>query len=135
MIWTNPLQSDNIDCKGIETVRRDNCEFVPKLIDGALERLMRNFDKEAAIEYCKGMINDLLSNRVDLSLLVITKGLTKKLQSQETIPCQSKPSAATGDNDEEMAAVEEEKPAKPTKKSDTYGKKNMAHVCLAQRMR
>ena len=42
---------------------------------------MRNFDKEAAIEYCKGMINDLLSNRVDLSLLVITKGLTKKLEA------------------------------------------------------
>ncbi len=32
------------------------------------------FDKEGAIEYCKGVISDLLQNRIDLSLLVITKG-------------------------------------------------------------
>lgn len=40
---------------------------------------MINFNKEAAIEFCKGMISDLLQNRVDLSLLVITKGLSKKV--------------------------------------------------------
>ena len=37
------------------------------------------FDKEGAIEYCKGVISDLLQNRIDLSLLVITKGLSKKI--------------------------------------------------------
>lgn len=31
-----------------------------------------------AVDYCKGMISDLLQNRIDLSLLVITKGLGKK---------------------------------------------------------
>jgi len=37
-------------------------------------------DKNAngALDYCKGAISDLLQNRIDLSLLVITKGLGKK---------------------------------------------------------
>lgn len=37
-------------------------------------------DKNAkmALDYCKGVISDLLQNRIDLSLLVITKGLGKK---------------------------------------------------------
>ena len=35
-------------------------------------------DAGKALDYCKGVISDLLQNRVDLSLLVITKGLGKK---------------------------------------------------------
>lgn len=40
---------------------------------------MVKFDRDGAIEFCKGMIGDLLQNRIDLSLLVITKGLSKKI--------------------------------------------------------
>merc|ERR1712127_301434 len=36
-------------------------------------------DPDAAINYCKGMISDLLQNRIDLSLLVITKGLGQRI--------------------------------------------------------
>ena len=28
MMWTNPKKPDKMDAKGIETVRRDNCELV-----------------------------------------------------------------------------------------------------------
>jgi DNA polymerase delta subunit 1 len=44
-----------------------------------LDRLLLAFDKDQAVEFCKGMISDLLQNRIDLSLLVITKGLSKKV--------------------------------------------------------
>ena len=71
MYWIKPDYPEKIDCKGIETIRRDCCELVQILMNGALNRLMKNFDKDGAIEFCKGMINDLLNNRVDLSLLVI----------------------------------------------------------------
>jgi len=37
-------------------------------------------DKKGAVEYCKGMISDLLMNKIDLSLLVITKALGKKTE-------------------------------------------------------
>jgi len=41
---------------------------------------MMLIDRDAgkALDFCKGIISDLLQNRVDLSLLVITKGLGKK---------------------------------------------------------
>lgn len=70
------------------------------------------------------MINDLLSNRVDLSLLVITKGLSKKISLSDM---------SSKANDEEM--VNEEEKSKSKKNEDTYGNRNMAHVKLAERMR
>ena len=41
-------------------------------------------DAEKALDYCKGIVSDLLQNRIDLSLLVITKGLGKKTAKPET---------------------------------------------------
>jgi len=81
MHWSNPDKPDKIDCKGIETVRRDNCELVQLMVKGSLDRLLTSFDKQGAVEYAKGMVNDLLQNRVDLSLLIITKGLSKKISN------------------------------------------------------
>ena len=40
--------------------------------------LLIDRDAAKALDYCKGAISDLLQNRIDLSLLVITKGLGKK---------------------------------------------------------
>ena len=60
MYWTNPIKPDKMDAKGIETVRRDNCGLVQNIVQGALDRLLLKFDKNEAIEFCKGMISDLL---------------------------------------------------------------------------
>lgn len=83
MYWTNPDKPDKMDAKGIETVRRDNCGLTQIIVQGALDRLLIEFNKTDAIEFCKGMISDLLQNRIDLSLLVITKGLSKKVGNGE----------------------------------------------------
>jgi DNA polymerase delta subunit 1 len=32
MLWTNPIKYDKMDCKGIETVRRDNCGLVQDIV-------------------------------------------------------------------------------------------------------
>lgn len=98
-----------MDAKGIETVRRDNCGLVQIVVQGALDRLLKEMDKQAALEFCRGMISDLLQNRVDLSLLVITKGLTKKI----------------GDSEESKEGKNETK---------SYNS-NLAHVKLAEKMR
>jgi len=93
-----------------------------------LNRLMRNFDKDGAIEFCKGMINDLLNNRVDLSLLVITKGLSKKVNSNnDSLKISNK-------IEDDMAMEAAPRPNKEDIKDDCYGKKNMAHVALAEKM-
>uniref|UniRef100_A0A0A0KIW2 DNA polymerase n=1 Tax=Cucumis sativus TaxID=3659 RepID=A0A0A0KIW2_CUCSA len=62
---------------GIETVRRDNCLLVKNLVNECLHKILIDRDVPGAVQYVKNTISDLLMNRVDLSLLVITKGLTK----------------------------------------------------------
>jgi len=83
LLWTNPDKWDKMDCKGIETVRRDNCSLVKEIVQKTLDYILIEGDPDAAVTYCKGMISDLLQNRIDLSLLVITKGLNKRTESKE----------------------------------------------------
>lgn len=73
LLWTNPDKHDKMDSKGIETVRRDNCLLVKNVITTSLEKLLIQRDVEGAKEFVKNSITDLLMNRLDLSLLVITK--------------------------------------------------------------
>ncbi|XP_068330245.1 DNA polymerase delta catalytic subunit [Pyrus communis] len=77
LLWTNPGKFDKMDTKGIETVRRDNCLLVKNLVNECLHKILIDRDIPGAIQYVKNIISDLLMNRMDLSLLVITKGLTK----------------------------------------------------------
>ncbi|XP_048442279.1 DNA polymerase delta catalytic subunit isoform X2 [Pyrus x bretschneideri] len=77
LLWTNPGKFDKMDTKGIETVRRDNCLLVKNLVNECLHKILIDRDIPGAIQYVKNTISDLLMNRMDLSLLVITKGLTK----------------------------------------------------------
>lgn len=77
LYWTNPAKYDKMDCKGIETVRRDNCRLVSTVIDTCLRKILIERDVEGAQEFAKQTIADLLQNKVDLSQLVITKALSK----------------------------------------------------------
>lgn len=82
LYWTNPNKWDKMDTKGIETVRRDNCALVKNVITTCLEKILIDRSVKAAVEYTKGMISDLLQNRLDLSLLVISKSLGKSASSE-----------------------------------------------------
>lgn len=100
LYWTNPEKFDKMDTKGkqqslltiwatklllgsaliwwfswtgIETVRRDNCLLVKNLVTECLHKLLVDRDIPGAVQYVKSTISDLLMNRMDLSLLVITK--------------------------------------------------------------
>lgn len=77
LLWTKPDVYDKMDTKGIETVRRDNCLLVKNLVTECLHKILIDRDIPGAVQYVKNTISDLLMNRMDLSLLVITKGLTK----------------------------------------------------------
>jgi DNA polymerase delta subunit 1 len=66
-----------MDCKGIETVRRDNCGLVRTMVDTCLKTILMDRDTQAAADYVKTVIRDLLMNRVDISELIITKALHK----------------------------------------------------------
>ncbi|KAM7292378.1 DNA polymerase delta catalytic subunit isoform X2 [Ixodes scapularis] len=77
LLYTRPDAHDKMDCKGIETVRRDNCPLVANLINTCLEKILIERDPDGAVAFAKQTIADLLCNRVDISQLVITKELTK----------------------------------------------------------
>lgn len=77
LFWTNPEKFDKMDTKGIETVRRDNCLLVKNLVNECLHKILIDRNVPGAVQYVQNTISDLLMNRMDLSLLVITKGLTK----------------------------------------------------------
>uniref|UniRef100_A0A914MF01 DNA polymerase n=1 Tax=Meloidogyne incognita TaxID=6306 RepID=A0A914MF01_MELIC len=78
LFWTKEEKHDKMDCKGLETVRRDNCPLVACVLNSCLEKLLIERDKDGAIRYAKGVISDLLNDRIDISMLTITKELTKK---------------------------------------------------------
>ncbi|KAM4531546.1 DNA polymerase delta catalytic subunit [Odontesthes bonariensis] len=71
---------DKMDCKGIETVRRDNCPLVANLINTCLQQILIDRDPQGAVDHAKEVISDLLCNRIDISQLVITKELTRTAQ-------------------------------------------------------
>ncbi|KXZ48802.1 hypothetical protein GPECTOR_25g386 [Gonium pectorale] len=73
LLWTRPDRHDKMDSKGIETVRRDNCLLVRNVVTTCLERILIGKDVQGAVSYVKGVISDLLMNKIDLSLLVISK--------------------------------------------------------------
>ncbi|KAG7170869.1 DNA polymerase delta-like [Homarus americanus] len=77
LYFTRPEKHDKMDCKGIETVRRDNSPIVANLINTCLQKILIERDPSGAVDYAKHTISDLLCNKIDISQLVITKELTK----------------------------------------------------------
>lgn len=82
LLWTKPDKYDKLDAKGIESVRRDNCALVRDTINACLHLLLIKRDVNGAIEHVKNTISALLQNKVDLSLLVITKALGKRTKTE-----------------------------------------------------
>ena len=78
LLWTKPDKWDKIDTKGIESVRRDNCFLIRKMITQILNYLLIEKNKERAVEYVKEQISLLFQNKIDISELVITKSLNMK---------------------------------------------------------
>ena len=46
MLWTNPSKPDKMDCKGIETVRRDNCALVAQVVQRTLDILLKDLIRQ-----------------------------------------------------------------------------------------
>lgn len=83
LLWTNPDKYDKLDAKGLETVRRDNCLLVRRMVETCLRKILIERNVNGAIEYAKGVISDLLQNKLDISMLVITKSLGRSADDSE----------------------------------------------------
>lgn len=73
-----PKSDTEIEAKGIQLVRRDNCPYVKKISNPILEKLLIDQDIKAAEMLTKKYIKDLLENKVDIYDLVISKSLKSK---------------------------------------------------------
>jgi DNA polymerase delta subunit 1 len=89
LLWTNPDHYDKLDCKGLETVRRDNCLLVRKVISTVLRMIIIEQDVAGSIEYVKTAISDMLQNKMDISYLVITKQLGKMVGDEDYVAKQA----------------------------------------------
>ena len=58
-------------------VRRDNCLLVRQMVDTCLRKILIERNVAGAIAHAKNTISDLLQNKLDISLLVVTKSLAK----------------------------------------------------------
>jgi len=83
LYWTKPEKYDKLDTKGIETVRRDNCGLVRQVVDTCLRTILIDRSIDGAMEYTRKVISELLQNKIDLSLLVITKSLGKGANAED----------------------------------------------------
>ena len=109
LIWTKTEKYDKIDMKGLESVRRDNCQLVRDSVDKIINFLLLDEDGvNKAIQYSKNVIGDLLQGKIDLAKLIITKSISKKV-------------------DDHVGSAS-------TTKGNVYSQKQ-AHVELAEKMR
>jgi DNA polymerase delta subunit 1 len=73
--WTRLDKYDKIDYKGMEVARRDSCKLVTKLIEDCLTVLFLERNVEKTKQLVKSAVRDLYLNKVDLSLLLMRKGM------------------------------------------------------------
>ncbi len=72
---------EKIEMKGVETVRRDWCPLVGETMKDVIDVVLKENDPKKALTYFKGVIEQVVQNKVDLNKLVITKSITRKLTS------------------------------------------------------
>jgi len=76
---------DEIETKGIETVRRDWCELVSEVVQRMLNIILKENDVHKAVEEFKQTINDIETGKIDINKLVITKTITKNIDTYKGI--------------------------------------------------
>ena len=122
--WTNPIKPDKKECKGLESVRRDNCLMIRNMIEKVIDILLNDKDTEKAKRYVQGQIYDLQNGNIDISKLIISKGLTKALDYEKI------DNARVG---EEKGIMSRSKKKNGKKPADIY-KVRLPHVSLAERL-
>jgi len=132
LYWSKEDNWDKLDRKGLESVRRDNCLLVRNLVNTVLEKILIDRDLNGAIDHVKTTISDLLQNKIDLSFLVITRSISKKIEGSGGEEEADKKTKGKDKSDKKLQKQGSQ--TKETKKSDNTYKTKAAHVELAQKL-
>jgi len=76
---------EKIVMKGIETVRKDWCGLTEKVLSKVLEVLLKEGNIEKATAYVREVIKNLEEGKVDIEDLIITKGISRRLDEYKGI--------------------------------------------------
>ncbi|MCX6819467.1 MAG: hypothetical protein NT129_05735 [Candidatus Aenigmarchaeota archaeon] len=80
--WKN-----EIEMKGIETIRRDWCQLVTETMENVINIVLKEGDLKKAIDEVRRVLEQLRKNEIPLEKLTVTKGITKSIEAYEgTLP-------------------------------------------------
>jgi DNA polymerase elongation subunit (family B) len=84
--WTNSNNHNGeIEAKGVELVRRDNCPYVKETLDSVLQKIFFEKNLIGGRETAEYYIDSLLSGKVDICKLILSKNLRNEYKRPETI--------------------------------------------------
>lgn len=72
------VKFDKIDVKGLQVVRRDSCKFVRETCKKLLETILETSDPTTSVSLARTAKDDLLSGRVSVEDLTLTKSLASE---------------------------------------------------------
>lgn len=56
LYFTRADKYDKMDCKGLETVRRDNCPLVANMMNTCLQKILIDRNPDGAVAYAKQVL-------------------------------------------------------------------------------
>lgn len=74
---------DEIEMKGIETIRRDWCGLVTETMKDVLDIILKEGDVQKAIARLRNVVEQLKRGEIPLEKLTVIKGITKSIESYE----------------------------------------------------
>lgn len=84
--WTDPKHHNGeIEAKGVELVRRDNCPYVKETLDGVLQPIMFKGDVQLGRKQAEYFMNELLSGKVPIKKLILSKTLKNEYKNPDSI--------------------------------------------------
>lgn len=74
---------DDIEMKGIETIRRDWCPLVSETMSAILNTILKEGDVQKSIAQLRSVVEQLKKGEIPLEKLTVVKGITKSVDSYE----------------------------------------------------
>jgi len=141
--WTNPKKHNGeIEAKGVELVRRDNCGYVKETLDAVLTPIMFENNLKKGKEQAEIYIDRLLNGEVPIKKLILSKnlrndykGYTKVYSKKLDDGSSDKSGPYVWIHTKEIKEKEEGKSIKTGKFEKIEECPTMAHVALVEKMR
>jgi len=85
MLYEEDPNKGKLKYMGLVLKRRDNCDLVKDIYGGVLQKLMNNTSIQPAIDFLYDSLNDLISGKVSMDKLTITKSLRSDYKNPQQI--------------------------------------------------